>query len=87
MTTVKWRHWYPDGCIMGDFDATEITHATSGAEAAEILIQEYVEENGVDGSSKFAVEISEPESFVGIYDVNVEWDPRTVATKREAVEA
>jgi hypothetical protein len=85
MALVKWRFWHPEGCIMGDFDEIEVKHANDGAEAAEILVQDYIDDNGTDSSKHFEIEISEPEAFVGIYDVAIEWDPRAVATKREVV--
>lgn len=85
MLTVTWNWWYPGGCIR---DTNHNTHVFrhrpyDGEDAATDIAQADINQNGTDGANSFEIEIFEPAEFAGIYDVELEWEPRAVATKRE----
>lgn len=86
MATVKWNWWYPDGCIKADGYETHETDlvlsADVGADVAQEIVDDFIENNFFEGGT-FEVELLEPASVAGVYDVEIEWTPYSVATKRE----
>jgi hypothetical protein len=85
---VTWKWWYPPGCIDGGYQsAYEFTHAPyDGEEAAAEIVQRFINENGTDGCKEFEIEILTPEEFAGVYDIALDWEPVTSATRRDEVE-
>lgn len=86
---VTWDWWYPAGCIKSD---TRETHEFKydpydGEDAAAEIVQDHIDHNDTDGATNFEIEIFEPARLAGIYDVEIELEPRAVATVRDAVEA
>lgn len=86
MLTIKWHWWYPGGCIRVDDPEThEHQYPMDGGEdVAEAIVQGHIDEHGTDGSTSFEIEIVEPERMAGIYDVGLDWEPTTHATRRAA---
>jgi hypothetical protein len=87
---VKWKWWYPAGCI--DTDDLEVSEFTGnyppfdGEEAASIIIDRYVDECGADGANNFEIEIKEPAEWAGVYDVELEWTPSAYAKRRKKLD-
>lgn len=83
---VKWKWWYPAGCFdSGHVDTDEFdSDPFDGEEAAAEIVQRYIDKFGTDSSSGFDIEILEPASLAGVYAVELDWEPTTVATKRES---
>lgn len=85
---VKWRWWYPEGCIRaedGGWDKHALEMRVGCYDADDIaaeIIQTHVNENGNDGCNSFEIEIAAPAFAAGIYDVELEWEPTAVATRR-----
>lgn len=92
-TPIKWRWWYPEGCIQHPgfeehtLRAWWTVSADDGDGIAAEIVDAYVSENGTDGSNSFEIEIAEPAVIAGVYDVRLEWEPVAVASKRKVAKA
>lgn len=86
MLRIAWDWWYPAGCIKADSHETDEFKAApyDGEDAAAEIVQRYINENGADGSNNFEIEIFDPPQYAGVYDIELEWEPSTIATKRKA---
>lgn len=85
MLKVTWDWWYPTGCIRSeDHCVHEFKYRPyDGEDAAADIVQDDISRNGTDGANRFEIEIFDPPEFAGIYDVELEWEPTAVASKRE----
>ncbi len=87
---VKWTWWYPEGSIRAPgLEEHVVDHLISiepgdGENIAADIVDDFISNNHIEGDT-FEIEISEPASIAGVYDVQLEWTPHAVAERRKAV--